>query len=137
VLEWIAGEKERELAPLAAAAAREFAVGEQEVLRLAKLIWRSPASARFFRGKALRWAANEVPVADAGDALRIDRLVQLEEGGATAWWVLDYKLQHAPQALAAYREQLRRYRAAVQRLQPRETVRCAFITGQGDVVEVD
>ncbi|WP_280150464.1 UvrD-helicase domain-containing protein [Piscinibacter sp. XHJ-5] len=137
VLEWIAGDKARDLAPLAGAAAREFAVDEREVARLARLIWRSPASARFFRGDALRWAGNEVPVADGGEALRIDRLVQLEEAGRRAWWVLDYKLQHAPQALAEYRDQLRRYRGAVQRLQPGETVRCAFITGQGEVVEVD
>jgi ATP-dependent helicase/nuclease subunit A len=100
---------------------------------LAEVIWRSPSCARFFRGAALRWAGNEVPVGDAGDALRIDRLVRLDE----AWWVLDYKLQHAPQALPAYREQLLRYRDAVRRLQPHDPVRCAFITGHGEVVEVD
>jgi ATP-dependent helicase/nuclease subunit A len=118
---------------LAAAAAREFQVDAAEVSRLAGRIWSSPACARFFRGAALRWAGNEVPVGDAGDALRIDRLVQLDD----AWWVLDYKLQHTPQALPAYREQLLRYRDAVRRLQPSDTVRCAFITGHGEVVEID
>jgi ATP-dependent helicase/nuclease subunit A len=68
--------------------------------------------------------------------LRIDRLVQLDEGNGLAWWVLDYKLQHAPQALPAYRAQLLRYRDAVRRLQPGDTVRCAFITGTGELVEV-
>jgi ATP-dependent helicase/nuclease subunit A len=92
---------------------------------------------RFFRGPALRWAGNEVPVADAGEALRIDRLVRLDEGAGSAWWVLDYKLQHAPQQLPAYREQLLRYRDVVRRLQPADTVRCAFITGQGDVIEME
>jgi ATP-dependent helicase/nuclease subunit A len=50
--------------------------------------------------------------------------------------VLDYKLQHAPQELAAYRDQLARYRAAVQAAQPGEEVRAAFITGAGRLVEV-
>ena len=51
--------------------------------------------------------------------------------------MLDYKLNHTPQALAAYREQLLRYRAAVKRLQPADTVRCAFITGHGELIEVN
>ena len=52
------------------------------------------------------------------------------------WWVLDYKLQHAPQALAEYREQLLRYRAAVLAAQAGAVVRSAFVTGAGAVVEV-
>jgi hypothetical protein len=36
--------------------------------------------------------------------------------------------------VAAYREQLRHYMAAVQALQPGDEVRGAFITGQGVVV---
>jgi ATP-dependent helicase/nuclease subunit A len=68
--------------------------------------------------------------------LRIDRLVELDEAGQRSWWVLDYKLRHAPQALVEYRDQMLRYRAAVQTLQPGAAVRCAFITGAGEVVEV-
>jgi ATP-dependent helicase/nuclease subunit A len=60
-----------------------------------------------------------------------------EEGDGRAWWVLDYKLQHRPEALTAYREQLVRYRDAVQQLQPGELVRSAFITGAGGLVELD
>ena len=52
------------------------------------------------------------------------------------WWVLDYKLSHAPEELDAHRAQLLRYRAAVARAQPGEEVRCAFVTGAGRVVEV-
>ncbi len=127
VLEWAATPRHAGTPPLpdlAAAAAHEFVVDEHEVARLAGRIWASPDCARFFRGAGLRWAGNEVPVGDAGDALRIDRLVELDEGGERA-------------ALPAYREQLLRYRAAVQRLQPGERVRCAFITGHGQLVEVD
>jgi ATP-dependent helicase/nuclease subunit A len=50
--------------------------------------------------------------------------------------VLDYKLSHAPDELDAYRAQLLRYRGAVARAQPGEAVRCAFVTGEGRVVEV-
>ena len=95
----------------------------------------SPACARFFGGAALRWAGNEVPVAVAGETLRIDRLVALQDPAGTSWWVLDYKLQGAPAADAANREQLQRYVDAVQRLQPGERVRGAFITGAGELVE--
>jgi ATP-dependent helicase/nuclease subunit A len=68
--------------------------------------------------------------------LRIDRLVHLEERSGPTWWVLDYKLHHAPERLEPYRAQLLRYRAAVARAQPGAAVRCAFITGEGRVVEL-
>ena len=77
-----------------------------------------------------------------GETLRIDRLVALAEGegegegGRLSWWVLDYKLHGTPAELPAYREQLQRYRAAVQALQPGDTVRGAFITGRGELVEL-
>jgi ATP-dependent helicase/nuclease subunit A len=122
---------------LAQGAALEFGSDAAEVERLAGVILHSPACARFFRGPSLRWAGNEVPVSAAGEPLRIDRLVLLDEGDSPGWWVLDYKLQHAPEALAEYREQLLRYRAAVQAAQPGAVVRCAFVTGAGAVVEVE
>ena len=69
-----------------------------------------PDGARFFVGPQILWSGNEVSVSDAGDVLRIDRLVQLDEGDGAVWWVLDYKLHHAPESLAPYRAQLLRYR---------------------------
>ncbi|HJV61952.1 MAG TPA: UvrD-helicase domain-containing protein [Albitalea sp.] len=142
VLEWAAPSTgatrpAADLRALAAAAAREFGADAREVAALAGRIWHGADCARFFGGEALRWAGNEVPVTEAGESLRIDRLVELEEAGGRVWWVLDYKLQHAPEALSAYREQLLRYRRALQALQPGDTVRCAFITGAADVIEVD
>ncbi len=125
------------LISLAEAAAQEFGAPAIEVARIARRIWDSPECARFFDAAALLWAGNEVPVSDAGEPLRLDRLVALDEAGQRVWWVLDYKLEHHPDALAGYRQQLLRYRQAVQRLQPQERVRCAFITGAGAVVEVD
>ena len=133
VLEWAAASPADEFAELAQAAAIEFSASPAAVAHLAQTILRSPDCARFFGGPQLRWAGNEVPVSEGGELLRIDRLVRLED----VWWVLDYKLSHAPQQLDAYRAQLRRYRAAVQRAQPGDVVRCAFITGAGAVVEID
>jgi ATP-dependent helicase/nuclease subunit A len=62
--------------------------------------------------------------------------VQLDDAGGAVWWVLDYKLHHAPEELEPYRAQLLRYRAVIERAQPGGRVRCAFITGDGRVVEV-
>ena len=100
----------------------------------ATAVLRSPACARFFSGSALRWAGNEVPVPWLGQSLRIDRLVALEEGGQTTWWVLDYKLRSDPGSVEPYRQQLQAYVAAVQALQPADSVRGAFITGLGELV---
>ncbi len=95
-----------------------------------------PDGARFFRGPQIRWSGNEVSISDAGEVLRIDRLALVDDADGPAWWVLDYKLSHAPEELDEYRAQLLRYRAAVARAQPGEVVRCAFVTGDGRLVEV-
>jgi ATP-dependent helicase/nuclease subunit A len=139
VLEWASSQPPPEhvdLGALAQGAALEFGSRAGEVERLAGVILHSPACARFFHGPGLRWAGNEVPVSLGGEPLRIDRLVLLEDSNGPVWWVLDYKLQHAPQALADYREQLLRYRAAVLAAQAGAVVRCAFLTGAGALVEV-
>jgi ATP-dependent helicase/nuclease subunit A len=138
VLEWVgAGRPVAALERLCEAAAAEFGSSASDVARTAAAILHSPTGARFFAGPALRWAGNEVPLALGGEVLRVDRLVLLDEGRGPVWWVLDYKLQHRPQELAAYREQLARYRAAVQQAQPGAPVRSAFIAGDGSVIESD
>ncbi len=130
---------------LCSAAAVEFGVAVLAVHRVAHTILTSPACTRFFDARQWLWSGSEVDVVDAGEGLRIDRLVHLQpapgdvpnaagEGGD--WWVIDYKLSHSPAQLAAYRAQLLRYRCAVLRLQPGARVRCAFITGAGTVVEL-
>ena len=105
------------------------------VLQLASQVLDSASCARFFDARRLSWAGNEVPLADAGELLRIDRLVQLADDGV--WWVLDYKLNAEPQAVQANRAQLLRYRRAVQALQPGQSVRAAFITAGGRLVELE
>ena len=140
VLEWAVQRDALEridLDTLCTAAAREFGADSSAVQRIAGAILDSPACRRFFDVRQLFWAANEVSVVDSGELLRIDRLVHLRatEGEVEAWWVLDYKLSHAPEQLEAYRQQLARYQRAVSRLQPGATVRGAFITGSGAVIE--
>lgn len=137
VLEWASGPGgEADLAELAEAAAAEFGAPAGEVARLAGAIWHNPQCRRFLAGPGLLWAGNEVPMADAGEMLRLDRLVRLDEGSGPTWWVLDYKLALRPGEQAEYREQMLRYRRAVAALTPGEPVRCALINGLGDVIEV-
>lgn len=134
VLEW-RGQGGGELAALAGGAAAEFGAPASEVARVAGRILGNPDCARFFDAATLRWAGNEVPVSLAGEVLRIDRLVRLDEAGVDTWWVLDYKLNHRPEALAAHHAQLAAYRSAVQQAQPGAKVRSAFIAGDGRLVE--
>ncbi len=139
LLEWTAdgpSADAAEWARLADAAAREFALpagGVDAVLQFARQVRHSPQCAAFFDRLQLRWAGNEVPIADQGEVLRIDRLVQMAGDGG--WWVLDYKLSPQPQAEADNLVQLQRYRQAVQALQPGDVVRAAFITSRGQVIE--
>lgn len=118
------------------AAAQLHGVPSQEVSAVVQRIWHSPDCLAFFNSPQLRWAGNEVPVLVQGQNQRIDRLVALEEGGHTTWWVLDYKLHPLPHTVYAYREQLAAYQQAIQSLQTSDVVRAAFITGEGVVVDV-
>ena len=102
-----------------------------------RAILESPGFKPFLPGPAVHWASNEVALAWRGQVLRIDRLVQRQGASGPEWWVLDYKIGHAPQAMAAYREQLQRYREAVQAGEPDARVRAAFVTGLGDVIELE
>ncbi|MDO9313233.1 MAG: UvrD-helicase domain-containing protein [Burkholderiaceae bacterium] len=130
---------------LCVAAAREFGAELSGVQRVAGAILGSPDCQRFFDPAGCFWAGNEVGVNEGGEVLRIDRVVHLrdagdgvspEAAGVGVWWVLDYKLSHSPQDLDDHRQQLLRYRRAVLRLQPGATVRAAFITGRGAVIEL-
>jgi ATP-dependent helicase/nuclease subunit A len=137
VLEWATAKSAAvDLAELADAAAAEFSAPAGEVARMAGTIWRNPQCRRFLAGPGLLWAGNEVPMADAGEVLRLDRLVKLDDGAGPTWWVLDYKLALQPGEQAEYREQMQRYRRAVAALAAGEPVRCALVNGHGDVIEV-
>jgi ATP-dependent helicase/nuclease subunit A len=122
------------------AAAKELALdpahaGEAE--RLAGVILHAPALQPWLDPAVLAWAGNEVSLHDDGQVLRIDRLVARDTPQGREWWVLDYKLQHRPEVLAAYRQQLSRYVGAVAALQPGDRVFAAFITSAGEYVPLD
>ncbi|MCW7542124.1 PD-(D/E)XK nuclease family protein, partial [Aquabacterium sp. A7-Y] len=140
-LEWLtAGAGGLAAAEAVAAAAGSFGLdaGQRELARrMVDAVLASPSFRPFLDGDSLRWAGNEVALSWQGQVLRIDRLVQLDRGQGAEWWVLDYKLEHAPEQLAAYREQLARYCEAVRPLAGGAPVRAAFVTGQGEVVELD
>lgn len=139
VLEWASGPRPQPRAQLLAAAAQMYgldAARSERLARSAQAILDSAECARFFAAEALLWAGNEVVVSWRGQDLRIDRLVCLRgEASAPVWWVLDYKLNPAPQQQPEYLQQLLRYREAVRELQPGEPVRTAFINGQGRLID--
>jgi ATP-dependent helicase/nuclease subunit A len=127
------------VADAAPAAAAEFGLLPAEAAlaaQAANAVLVSPAFAPFRSGPGLLWAGDEVPVSEAGEVLRIDRLVARDEAGQRVWWVLDYKLDHAPQQQPDYLAQMARYRQAVAQLQPGELVRSALVSGAGEVIEV-
>lgn len=137
VLEWASGPRGQALPQLLSSAAQMYgldAARTQRLERSALAILSSAECAPFFDPQGLAWAGNEVAISLAGQDLRIDRLVCVK-GEVPTWWVLDYKLNAAPQQQDEYLEQLARYREAVLQLQPGEPVRTAFITGQGRLID--
>ncbi len=86
----------------------------------------------------LAWQGNEVALVHRGRSLRLDRLV-CTRGTPEAegqWWVLDYKSTGQPQLQPELCEQLLTYRAAVARAQAGHTVRAAFLTAHGTLIEL-
>ena len=108
-----------------------------EVEACARRVFDSKELERFLVGGEWLWAGNEVPVGDATLSLRIDRLVALDVGGRPEWWVLDYKLDSAPESNPEYRAKLGAYCRIVSRMEPGCTVRGALVSGEGSLRVVD
>jgi ATP-dependent helicase/nuclease subunit A len=81
----------------------------------------------------LLWHGNEVPLTRLGRLLRIDRLVQHASTGH--WWVLDFKSTARPHDQPELLEQLSTYRESVAQAYPGHTVRAAFLTAHGALIE--
>jgi ATP-dependent helicase/nuclease subunit A len=141
VLEWARGPAGDTLPELVRGAAAHWsldAAAARMLQRHAEAILSSPACRRFYDAAAYAWAGSEVPLASAvGEPWRADRIVRFDDGaGSSTWWLLDVKLHTAPQTRPEYVDQLRRYRDALcALLAPQDVVRCAFITGDGTVIE--
>ncbi len=80
------------------------------------------------------WQANEVELFSKGKILRIDRLIR--HAATQTWWVLDFKSNAAPQRIPELQEQLAQYQKAVQQAHPQQSVKAAFITAQGALIEI-
>lgn len=145
VLEWLTplplaqrtGERVERAVQAASKALQLESEHQRAATQLIHTILTSPALQPWLDPARLAWAGNEVALHDQGQLLRIDRLVAVDTDAGRQWWVLDYKLQHRPQALEAYRAQMVRYVAAVSALQAPEPVRAAFITGAGEWVPLE
>ncbi|OUM02859.1 UvrD-helicase domain-containing protein [Variovorax sp. JS1663] len=119
------------------AAGREFgldAAAAKVAAAMAQRI-RAGAGAWAWEAEALAWQGNEVTLVHGGEVLRIDRLVQHRASGV--WWVLDYKSAGRPERDDTLIAQLQRYCEAVRQAHPGATVRAAFLTGQGQLVDVE
>lgn len=116
-------------------ACREFGLEAEQALRAAEAA-RSilqGEGAWLWQKESLLWQGSEVELVHEGRLQRLDRLVQHRDG---TWWVIDHKSSLAPEGKAQWIEQLRGYVCAVRALHPGQTVRAAFLTPQGRLIEV-
>jgi ATP-dependent helicase/nuclease subunit A len=114
---------------LDAAQAQTALAGAQRIL--------AGAGAWAWDSAVVSWQGNEVELAYGGQSLRLDRLVQRRDAGHEGhWWVLDYKSNAAPHELPELRLQMQVYRDAVQAVYPAQTVKAAFLTAQGQLLEL-
>jgi ATP-dependent helicase/nuclease subunit A len=121
------------------AAGQEFSLSPLDAQKAAELA-RSIATGAgswAWHPDVVAWQGNEVDMLYQGQALRLDRLVQRKDGSANGqWWVLDYKSAPNPERQPQLISQLQTYRAAVEHAYPGAMVKAAFLTGDGQVVEV-
>ncbi len=119
-----------------AAVAREFALDSVQGQKAASMAQRilSGEGAWAWDATQLSWSANEVEMVVGGVLMRLDRLLQRRDNGQ--WWVLDHKSARAPLQDAALVAQLSTYRDAVRVIYPHQTVRAAFLTGEGRWIEL-
>ena len=119
----------------AAAAAREFGLDAEQGGRAALQARRilEGDGAWVWDQAVVGWQGNEVELMYQGEPYRLDRLVRRKDTGH--WWVLDFKSTSSPQQQPALVDQMQTYRSAVQQIYPGDTVRAAFLTAKGELVE--
>jgi ATP-dependent helicase/nuclease subunit A len=119
------------------AVAIEFGLSTQESEQAAQMAQRIMAGegAWAWDETIMSWQGNEIELTAHGKLLRLDRLVRRKDTGD--WWVLDYKSESQPQNKPELVAQMRAYVAAVQACYAGETVKAAFLTATGKMVEVN
>ena len=129
--------------PMLQRVAREFGLNPGQVAQAQAIAHRirHGDAAWAWDASVVQWQGNEVELTHRGNTLRLDRLVQRQDAGHAGkkgeWWVLDYKSAVNPQQQAGLVVKMKTYAAAVQALYPGQTVKAAFLTGDGQVVMVD
>ena len=88
---------------------------------------------KFFDPEGFEFARNEMEIIVEGELIRLDRVVMFRD----ALWILDYKRNYFEFQHADYQAQLGRYRQACQLLFPGVPVRCALITVDGRLWELN
>ena len=118
-------------------ASRDFGLDDGQLREAASMARRilQGEGAWAWHDDAVDWQGNEVALLHEGESLRLDRLVRRRGNGD--WWVFDYKSAAQPQQQPELLVQLRRYRQAVAAANAGATVRAAFLTGQGRLVEIE
>jgi ATP-dependent helicase/nuclease subunit A len=122
------------------AVAREFDLGGEQVEQardVAQRIVEGEAAWAWDAMRLTQWG-NEVELFHQGELLRLDRLVREigTDSNPGAWWVLDYKSAAHPERQPTLMAQMQRYRRAVAETSPGETVRVAFISKNGELIEL-
>ena len=119
------------------AVALEFKLSHQEAEQAAQMAQRILAGegAWAWDETIVSWQGNEIELATQGKLMRLDRLVRRKDTGE--WWVLDYKSESQPQNKPELIAQMRSYVAAVQACYTGETVKAAFLTATGKMIEID
>ena len=122
--------------PNAAAAGREFDLDAEQATRAAQQARHilQGQGAWAWDDAVVGWQGNEVELMYQGEPYRLDRLVQRKDSGH--WWVLDFKSTSSPLQNPGHIEQMLTYRSAVQAIYPGDTVRAAFLTAAGELVEL-
>jgi ATP-dependent helicase/nuclease subunit A len=118
------------------AVALEFKLSSQEAEQAAQMAQRIMAGegAWAWDEAVVGWQGNEIELTAQGKLLRLDRLVHRKD--TSAWWVLDYKSESQPQSKPELVAQMRAYVAAVQACYTGETVKAAFLTATGKMIEI-
>ncbi len=103
------------------------------IAQQAQQILHKPELRRFFDAKIYTRARNEMTISFQGQILRLDRIVWLDE----AIWILDYKRTVDEGKLAAYQQQVARYRQAVAEIYTDKPVFCCLIAANAELFEVN
>ncbi len=115
---------------------REFGLDAQQAERAAQAARNilQGEGAWIWQEACLQWQGSEVELVYEGRLQRLDRLVQHRDG---TWWVIDHKSSESADRQPELLAQIQGYARAIAALYPGQTVRAAFLTPRGRLLEID